>query len=48
VAPVVSEPADQAIGIPKIVTRIIRGTVGLLFVAMGVVGILRTLKILSE
>lgn len=37
------EPADQAIGIPKIVTRVIRGAIDLLFVGIGVVGILRTL-----
>ena len=38
---------DQAIGIPKIVTRIIRAAVGLLFVGIGVVGLLRTFEIIS-
>ena len=42
------EPVDQAIGIPKIVTRLIRGAIGLLFVGIGVVGILRTLNVLSD
>jgi len=42
------EPLDQALGIPKIVTRVIRGVFGLLFVVFGVIGILRTFKILSD
>ena len=42
------EPFDQAIGIPKIVTRVIRGAVGLLFILIGIVGILRALKLISE
>jgi len=41
------EPLDQAIGIPKVVTRIIRAAVGLLFVGIGVVGLLRTFEIIS-
>jgi hypothetical protein len=46
--PYSGEPLDQAIGIPKTVTRLIRGTVGLLFVAFGIIGILRAVKILPE
>ena len=46
--PYSSEPFDQAVGIPKIVTRIIRGAVGLAFVAFGVIGILRAFKVLAE
>jgi hypothetical protein len=42
------EPVDQALGIPKIVTRLIRGALGLLFVGIGVVGLLRTLNLLSN
>jgi hypothetical protein len=40
--------SDQAIGIPKTVTRVIRGAIGLLFVGIVVVGILRSLNLLSE
>jgi hypothetical protein len=43
-----TEPLDQAVGIPRIVTRIMRGAVGVLFVVAGVIGILRTLKVLGE
>ena len=46
--PYSSEPFDQAVGIPKIVTRIIRGAIGLAFVSFGVIGILRAFKILTE
>jgi hypothetical protein len=42
------EPLDEAVGIPKLFTGILRGALGMLFVGMGIVGILRTLKILSE
>lgn len=42
------EPADQALGVPRIITRIIRGGFGLLFVILSIIGILRTLKVLSE
>lgn len=43
-----SERFDQAFGVPKVVTRVIRGAFGVMFVVMGVIGILRTLKVLSE
>jgi hypothetical protein len=46
--PYSSEPIDQAIGIPKIVNRVIRGAVGLLFIAFGIIGILRTFNVLSQ
>ena len=45
--PFASEPVDQAFGIPKIVNRVIRGTVGLLFVVLGIISILRALWVLS-
>jgi hypothetical protein len=38
---------DQAIGIPKIVTRVVRGVLGLLFIIMGIVTILRAVGLLS-
>jgi len=38
------EPFEQAIGIPKIVTRVIRGVVGLSFVALGIIVILKALR----
>jgi len=41
------EPFDQAIGIPKIVTRVVRGVAGLLFVILGVIAILRACGLLS-
>jgi hypothetical protein len=40
------EPFDQALGIPKIVTRIIRGGVGLFFIALGIITILRALRLM--
>ena len=40
------EPFDQAIGIPKIVTRVIRGVFGLLFVLLGIITIARTVGLL--
>jgi hypothetical protein len=46
--PYSEEPLDQAIGIPKVGTRIMRGGIGLLFIGFGLVGILRALKIFSE
>ncbi|MDQ3818062.1 MAG: hypothetical protein M3362_10250 [Acidobacteriota bacterium] len=41
-----SEPFDQAIGIPKIVTRIIRGGIGLFFIALGVIAILKAVQLI--
>jgi hypothetical protein len=41
------EPFDQAIGIPKIVTRVVRGVFGLLFVILGIITILRAAGLLS-
>ena len=35
------DPFAQAIGIPQIVTRVLRGVVGLLFIGLGIVAILR-------
>jgi hypothetical protein len=40
------EPLDQALGIPKIVNRIIRGGVGLFFIALGIITILRALQLM--
>ncbi len=42
------EPLDQAIGISKIVNRIIRGAVGLLFIIIGIVAILRAVGVLAQ
>ncbi|GAC1446299.1 MAG: hypothetical protein NVSMB56_03670 [Pyrinomonadaceae bacterium] len=44
--PFSNEPVDQAFGIPKVVNRIIRGVVGLLFVVLGAIAILRAFGIL--
>ena len=38
---------DQAIGIPKLITRTIRGAVGLLFVGLGLITILKAVGLLS-
>jgi hypothetical protein len=40
------EPFDQAIGLPKIVTRIIRGGVGLFFIALGIITFLKVLRLM--
>jgi hypothetical protein len=40
------EPLDQAFGIPKIITRIVRGAGGLLFVVLGGITILRAVRLL--
>lgn len=40
------EPFDQALGIPRRFTRIIRGAFGMLFIVIGIIGMLRTLKVL--
>jgi hypothetical protein len=41
-----ANPYDHVIGTSRTTTRIMRGAVGLLFVCLGIVGILRTLRIL--
>jgi hypothetical protein len=41
------EPLDQALGIPRIVTRMIRGAFGLLFILIVIIGMLRTLQVLT-
>jgi hypothetical protein len=41
------EPFDQAIGIPKIVTRVVRGGIGLFFIALGIISILKALRLMS-
>jgi hypothetical protein len=46
--PYSSESFDQAFGVPRIVTRILRGALGLLFVGFGIIGLLRVFKILAE
>ena len=40
------EPFDQALGIPKIVTRVIRGGLGLFFIALGITTILKALRLI--
>ena len=40
------EPLDQAIGIPKIVTRILRGGIGLFFIALGIITFLKVLRLM--
>jgi hypothetical protein len=40
------EPFDQALGLPKIVTRIIRGALGLFFIALGIITILKALHLM--
>lgn len=42
-----ANPLDQAIGIPKLVTRVVRGVVGLLFVGLGLITILRAVRLIS-
>jgi divalent metal cation (Fe/Co/Zn/Cd) transporter len=39
------EPLDQAVGIPQIITRIIRAVLGLLFIGLGIVAVLRAFGI---
>ncbi len=41
-----NNPFDQAMGIPKIVTKVLRGGVGLLFVSLGIIAILKTVGLL--
>jgi hypothetical protein len=45
--PYSEEPVEQAIGIPKIVTRVIRGVLGLCFVTLGIVVILKAFRLIS-
>ena len=44
--PYSGEPFDQAIGVPKIFTRILRGGIGLFFIALGIIAILKALRIM--
>jgi hypothetical protein len=40
------EPVEHAIGIPKMVSRIIRGGVGLLFAALGIISLLKAVRVM--
>jgi hypothetical protein len=44
--PYSGEPVDQAVGIPKIVTRIVRGGVRLFFIALGIISLLKVLRVM--
>ena len=46
--PFSEEPLDQALGVPGLVTRILRGAIGLLSIGLGVIGMLRAFGLLSE
>lgn len=46
--PFSGEPFDQALGVPKLVTKVIRGGVGLLFVGLGIIALLRALGLMAE
>lgn len=40
------DPFDQAVGIPQLVTRILRGGIGLFFIALGIVTLLKALRLM--
>lgn len=44
--PYSAEAFDQAVGIPPVVIRVIRGAVGLLFIALGIISILKSLRLM--
>jgi hypothetical protein len=45
--PFCNSPFDQALGIPRLVTRVLRGALGLLFIILGMISILRATGIIS-